>query len=408
MNILYFHQHFSTPKGATGIRSYQMARKLVELGHNVTMVCGSYNVSNTGLSNDFINGVRIGLVDGIRVVEFKLDYANSQTFVKRIVVFLKFAFKSLRLVFSQDFDLVVASSTPLTAAIPGIVAKIFRRKSFVFEVRDLWPELPREMGVIKNPIVLKLLSLLEWLSYKCADRIVALSPGMKDGILKCGVSERKVIVVSNGCDLDFRKVNTESSFRHEYGINPQDLVAVFSGTHGIANGLQVLMDSALLLKNMNVNFIKFVLVGDGKEKPRLVQFVKDNGLDNVIFIDPVTKDKLFHIYSECDIGLQILANIRAFYNGTSPNKFFDYISAGLPVLVNYPGWLSEFVDIQECGFIVQPERPDLLADTLIHAYSNRGLLVSMGANALDLAVNQFDRKKLASDWVEWVVNAINN
>ena len=152
MKLLYFHQHFTTPKGASGTRSYEFARRLIARGHEVTMVCGSYGTGDTGLTGEYRKGRRSGTVDGIRVIELHLPYSNADSFLKRSVTFLKFAARSVSIALSESYDLLFATSTPLTAAIPGIVARPIRRKPFVFEVRDLWPELPREMGVITNPV----------------------------------------------------------------------------------------------------------------------------------------------------------------------------------------------------------------------------------------------------------------
>ena len=137
MKILYFHQHFSTPKGATGIRSYAMARKLVEQGHEVIMVCGSNTSGSTGLTGDFSRGYRQGLVNGIQVIEYNLVYSNSDSFVKRSWLFIQFAFRSILVALTKKYDLVFATTTPLTAGIPGIFARWLRGKPFVFEVRDL-------------------------------------------------------------------------------------------------------------------------------------------------------------------------------------------------------------------------------------------------------------------------------
>jgi glycosyltransferase involved in cell wall biosynthesis len=201
MKVLYFHQHFSTPKGSAGIRSYQMARRLVERGHQVTMVCGSYNGGETGLSGPFINGRRRGVVDGIEIVEFDLAYSNSHGFIKRAGTFLKFAVRSVGLALTEPYDLVFATTTPLTAGIPGICARWLRGKPFIFEVRDLWPELPRAMGAIRNPMVLGAMSVLEWVSYRSAHRLIGLSPGIVEGIAARGVLNERIVAIPNGCDL---------------------------------------------------------------------------------------------------------------------------------------------------------------------------------------------------------------
>lgn len=161
MKVLYFHQHFSTPKGSTGIRSYEMASALVRSGHQVTMVCGSYGGGETGIEQPFVKGRRCAEVEGINIIEFDLAYSNSDGLIKRSALFLKFALKSIGLAMTESYDVVFATTTPLTAGIPGIFARWLRGKPFVFEVRDLWPELPKQMGVIKNPIILAMLSLLE-------------------------------------------------------------------------------------------------------------------------------------------------------------------------------------------------------------------------------------------------------
>lgn len=401
MKILYFHQHFSTPKGSAGIRSYAMAQALIRNGHQVTLVCGSFSAGQTGLKQPFKNGMRRGIVDGIDVIEFELDYSNSLSFIGRIKVFLKFALRSIKVAFKEPYDIVFATTTPLTAGIPGIIAKWFRRKPFVFEVRDLWPELPKAMGVIKNPVVLGLMSILEWTSYRSADRLVGLSPGIVQGIIKRGVKSELVASIPNGCDLDIFAEQTDL-WRPE-GVENTDLMAIFTGTHGLANGLDALIDVAIELKKRQCKDIKLVLVGDGMQKNMLVQKAKELQLKNIIFHDPVNKTKLAGLMASADLGLQILANVPAFYYGTSPNKFFDYIAAGLPVLNNYPGWLANLIDEKKCGFAVSPESPEAFADALEYAAKHREDLTIMGENAQRLAREQFDRYELSQKFVDWVV-----
>ena len=403
MKILYFHQHFSTPKGSAGIRSYAMAQSLIRNGHQVTMVCGSFGAGQTGLTQPFNKGMRRGMVDGIDIIEFELPYSNALSFLKRILIFLSFAFKSIKVALTEQYDVVFATTTPLTAGIPGIFAKWFRRKPFVFEVRDLWPELPKAMGVIKNPIVLWMMSVLEWTSYHSADRLVGLSPGIVDGIIKRGIAPEKVASIPNGCDLDIF-ASEHQAWRPE-GVQPTDLMAIFTGTHGLANGLNAVLDAAVELKKRQRTDIKLVLVGDGMQKKALLERAVELQLDNVIFHDPVNKAKLAGLMASADIGLQILANVPAFYYGTSPNKFFDYISAGLPVLNNYPGWLAELITKEQCGFAVLPENPQAFADALEQAANQREQLIEMGRNSQQVAKEQFNRSILSQKFSDWVTGA---
>lgn len=405
MRVLYLNQHFSTPKGAAGIRSYQMARKLIEQGHQVTMVCGSYGGGKTGLAGDFVHGKRTGNVDGIDIVELDLAYANSDGLVKRAAIFLKFALKSIVIALKYDYDVVFATTTPLTSGIPGIFARWFRHKPFVFEVRDLWPELPKAMGVITNPVVLFALSSLEWISYRSADRCIGLAPGIAEGIAKRGVKMCNIKAIPNGCDIAIFE-NYDRPWRPK-GVKEDDLMAVFTGTHGLANGLNAALDAALTLRNRGRTDIKLVLIGEGKLKSELQEKAKQLKLNNVIFHDPVDKRTLAGLLASADVGMQLLANVPAFYYGTSPNKFFDYIASGLPVLNNYPGWLADYIEKEQCGFTVPPNNPGAFADALELAASDRESLKLMGRRAKHLAKTQFNRDSLAEEWVSWVTGVIS-
>lgn len=400
MKILYFHQHFSTPKGSAGIRSYEMARRLLARGHQVTMVCGSYGGGETGLAMPFDAGRRRGNVDGIDIIELDLAYANADGFLKRGLTFVKFALRSVGIALTERYDVLFATTTPLTAGIPGIAARWLRGKPFVFEVRDLWPELPRAMGVIRNPLVLSAMSVLEWVSYRSAHRLVGLSPGIVEGIVRRGVARDRIAAVPNGCDLGIFGADAPP-WRPEQ-VQATDLMAVFAGTHGQANGLGAVLDVAAELLRRGRRDIKIVLIGQGKLKGGLQARSAREGLDNVVFLDPVNKSRLAGLMAATDLGLQLLANVPAFYYGTSPNKFFDYIAAGLPVLNNYPGWLADMIRQHQCGFAVPPDDPVAFADALEHAAADRDALKDMGRRARALAQQQFSREQLADVWVDWV------
>lgn len=400
MKVLYFHQHFSTPKGSTGIRSYEMARRLVARGHQVTMVCGSYGGGETGIAVPFVNGMRRGEVDGIDIIEYDLAYSNSDGFFKRSMTFVKFALRSIGVALTARYDLAFATTTPLTAGIPGIFARWFRGKPFVFEVRDLWPELPRAMGVIRNPLVLGAMSVLEWVSYRSAHRLVGLSPGIVDGIARLGVPRERIALIPNGCDLDIFAGEVEPW--RPWQVKSDDLLAVFAGTHGVANGLDALLDVAAELKQRDRSDIKLMLIGQGKLKPALQDRAVRENLDNIVFHDPVNKARLSGLMAGADVGLQTLANISAFYYGTSPNKFFDYIAAGLPVLNNYPGWLAGMIRDNQCGFAVEAEDPQAFADALEQAANDRAVLKVMGVRARELAEREFNREQLSNRFVDWL------
>lgn len=400
MKVLYFHQHFVTPRGAGGVRSYAMARRLIDRGHAVTMVCGSFVGGNSGLTGPFTKSVRRGWVDGIDVIELDLAYSNSDGFAKRAWTFLKFAARSVGVAFTENYDVLFATTTPLTAGIPGIFARWFRGKPFVFEVRDLWPELPRAMGVIKNPLVLWAMGVLEWTSYHSAHRLIGLSPGIVEGIAHRGGANERIALVPNGCDLAIF-TDAPGAWRPAQ-VRATDLLAVFAGTHGLANGLDAVLDAAVELKRRGRDDIKLLLIGDGKLKTSLQARAQREELTNVVFHDSVNKARLAGLMAATDVGLQCLANVPAFYYGTSPNKFFDYIAAGLPVLNNYPGWLAEQIIQNDCGFAVLPDDPIAFANALERAAGDRAALKAMGLRGRQLAEREYDRLLLADRWVDWV------
>lgn len=408
MHVLYFHQHFSTLSGSTGTRSYEIAQHLIARGHSVTMVCGSGQMASSGVEGEPVDGRRRGSVDGIDVIELCLPYSNYDGFLKRAWIFLRYAWRSVKLALRLDYDLLFATSTPLTAGIPGIVMKIFRKKPFVFEVRDLWPELPREMGVITNPVILKAMDVLEWLSYHSADACIGLSPGIVRGITRRNIPASRVTMIPNGCDLELFKPTGHKGVQNVAGIGKDDFVAIFCGAHGIANGLDAVLAAAKVLKERNEQNIKLLFIGDGRLKPQLMARARKEHLDNCVFCDPVPKRELAKIMAAADAGLMILANVPAFYYGTSPNKFFDYIASGLPVLNNYPGWLAEILEKNDCGIAVPSADPEAFADALVTLRDNPGRRSRLGDNSRTLAESDFNREKLAGQFVAFLEETRKN
>jgi glycosyltransferase involved in cell wall biosynthesis len=204
-----------------------------------------------------------------------------------------------------------------------------------------------------------------------------------------------VHVIPNGCDNDLFATGAAPPWRPEQ-VAPTDLLAIFPGAHGMANGLDAVLDAAKVLLRRARNDIKILLVGDGMMKPHLVQRAKAEGISNVVFLDPVTKTRLAGLMQSADLGLMTLQNVPAFYRGTSPNKFFDFIAAGKPVLNNYPGWLADMISAHRCGLVVPPDDPEAFADALEYASANRDEVARMGRAARQLAREEFDRDLLAN------------
>ena len=254
------------------------------------------------------------------------------------------------------------------------------------------------MGIIKNPFLLCAASFLEWVTYKSANRLIALSPGIKKGIIKRGINVKKIDLISNGSDFNIFSKNF-LPIKLE-GIDKDDFLAIYTGTHGVANGLDAVLDAAFILKKYTKKNIKILLIGEGNLKIKLKERAKFEKLNNIIFLDAMPKTQLISVLKSADIGMQILDNIPGFYYGTSPNKFFDYLASGLPVLNNYQGWLADLIKKHQCGFVIEPHNPKEFANKIIYAAENPMELKQMGFNAKKLAKKNFDMNILAKKLIK--------
>lgn len=398
IRILYVHQHFATPEGSTGTRSYEFSRALLADGHDVTMLCGASVLAGLSIDDASIWRSVRGNIDGIDVVAVPLRYSNHDGLIHRALVFVRFACHSSWIAMTGKYDLLFATSTPLTVGLPGLVSKLVRPGTpFLFEIRDLWPEIPKALGV-KNRFVLGGMSILEWLCYRCADACIGLSPGMVRGIER-RAPRQKIWMIPNGCDLDLFKSKADGTFEFP-GLESSDFVAAFMGAHGKANGLGALLDVAAELKRRSRNDIKILMIGDGLEKPHLMHRAQIEQLDNCIFMTPQKKTDLARLASRADCGLMVFANVPALYYGTSPNKFFDYLALGIPVINNYPGWLADMIGTDKCGLVVPPGEPARFADALERLADHPAERREMGANARRLGEREFARKNLAGSFIE--------
>jgi len=405
MHILYLHQYFTTRSQVGGTRSYEFARYLQRQGHSVTIVTAAWDQLAKR------SKTRRPELEGIDVIELNAGYANSMLgtrmgYARRIYSFIVFALASTRAGLSMRRpDVVFATSTPLTIGIPGMIISKFRRVPLVFEVRDLWPEAPVQMGALKSRLLIKVARWLERTIYRNSARIVALSPGMRDGIVAAGVPESEVTVIPNASDLDLFSPSLDGTdYRAKLGLNGQ-FVCVYFGTMGEANGLSFVLDAATELKRRQVTDVVFVLHGDGKERQKLEARCATDDLTNVVFSDPVpSKRAIAQLAAAANVCMTIYKNVPILYT-CSPNKMFDSLAAGKPVLVNMPGWLQDLVEKNNAGVFVEPDNPTNFADKVIFLRDKPELCEEYGQNARRLAEEQFSRHKLAEQLEQILLKA---
>ncbi|MBN1806892.1 MAG: glycosyltransferase family 4 protein [Sedimentisphaerales bacterium] len=390
MHILYIHQHFATPEGSTGTRSYEFARRWVKAGHKVTLITGHYDIGGPDVKNALY---REQTIEGINVIIVGTKYSNKQSYIRRIISFLSFCLLSIYAgIRTKDADVIYATSTPLTVGIPAMVIKRIKKVPFVFEVRDQWPEIPIKLGIIKNRFLIKILLWLEKTIYKSCSSIVALSPGQAEGIREVLNDEKPITVIPNSCDIDvFRPDIDGSAIRQKTGRQDK-FVLLHAGAMGKVNSLEFVIDAAEKLKDNND--IIFVLIGDGNQKSLLESKVQDLGLNNVKIISSVSKRELPEYYAAADAGLVIIGNYPIIEHN-SANKFFDSLSAGKPVLINYSGWQRKILEENEAGFGCDLCNLDQFVEKVLYLNSHRQQVKQMGQNARRIAVEKFDRDKLA-------------
>lgn len=396
LRILYLHQHFSTPDGATGTRSFAMARALAARGHAVTLACGRYAGAETGLVGAARHGRREGDVGGFRVIEFAIPCGNAQALPARAGAFLRYAARAGALALDRTgrWDVLIASSTPLTVALPALAAQRLRGLPFVFEIRDPWPELPRAMRV-GSPLVWAALDRLADAACRRAASVVALSDGMAETALAHGAAAARLHVVPNGADLDLFGPGVAPWRPPEAA--PGEALAVYAGAHGPANGLDQLLDAAAAARGAP---LRLLLVGQGAEKPRLL--ARAAGLGNVSFLDPLPKPRLAALMAASQIGIHCLAAHAAFAEWTAPNKLMDYLAAGLPVVANQGGATERLLRDGPCGIAVPPGDPTAFGRALAALAAAPARRAAMGQAARALAVRRYDRRHLAQRFCDIV------
>lgn len=407
MRILYLHQYFATPAVAAGTRSYEFCRRLIGSGHDVTMV-----TSDAFLPAEFKgrNGKWDTVIDGIKVIVIPQPYSNQMSFAKRIEAFLFFAFKASLLSIRGKVDVVFATSTPLTIAIPGIIQKYRKSAPLVFEVRDLWPEMPIAMGALRNPMARFLARSLEWIAYQSAQQIVALSPGMAEGVVRGGGKRAKVSVIPNACDLDLFQIAPDigRSFRREVlGFDEGAPLLVYAGTFGHVNGVGYAIEVARHLQQRGAK-TKIILVGAGVEKPLVMDLARKYGvLDRTVkILGPLPKLEIPALLSSATAIASLFIPVKEMWHN-SANKFFDALAAGKPVVINYGGWQASLLEESGAGLMLDNENPSRAAEQLEEFLTNPRRLQVAAAASTRLAEGKFNRSELARQFENVLRRAVS-
>jgi glycosyltransferase involved in cell wall biosynthesis len=383
MHILLIHQAFAALDEPGGTRHYELARCLAQRGHRVTIIASpvSYLTGAPPQPPPFSEKMG-GEQGGVTILRTATYHALHRSFVQRVFVFFSFMLSSfvvgLRV---RKVDLVWGTSPPIFQGWTAWVLARLKRVPFLFEVRDLWPAFAIAVGVLRNRTLIRLSEWLERFLYRHADRVIVNSPGFIAHVTGVALSgghssqskgreAHRVELIPNGTEPGmFDPADNGEAFRASHRLENK-FVVLYAGAHGISNDLGVVLEAAKILQDVTVTSkvtitsgIHIVLLGDGKEKPVLQRQAAAMGLTNVLFLPPVPKSEMPAALAGADACIAILKPLDE-YKTTYPNKVFDYMAAGRPVVLAIDGVIREMVEAAECGIFAQPGDPAVLANAI--------------------------------------------
>lgn len=401
--ILYLHQYFATPETHGGTRSYEMARRLVERGHAVHMI-------TAWPEDDGRRGWFHTHEAGIEVHWIPVPYSNHLSYSDRLRAFFRFAQKAAVKAAAIPADLVFATSTPLTIALPAVYAARRQRIPMVFEVRDLWPTMPIVVGALRNPGAIAAARWLERFAYRNSERVVALSPGMRDGIVEAGYDAAKISVIPNSCDNDlFSSVSRTDARAWLLQRHPElaggPLVG-YTGTMGHINAVEYLVEMAAAARERGSK-VRFAVFGEGAEEKAVVALAQDRGVlgHNFWIYEPLPKKDMPRVIRSLDLATSLFKNIPEMRHN-SANKFFDALAAGRPILINYGGWQARVLRESGAGLVAPPDQPRVALEQAEELLGAPERLAQASEAGEKLAREQFDRDLLAGRLAE-VLNEVH-
>jgi len=390
MRIIYLHQYFITPDMAGGSRSYEMARRLVAAGHEVHMVTSSQDGPAGAEWTETVEA-------GIRVHWTPVPYNNQMGYRDRVLAFFRFAWRAARKAAALGGDVIFATSTPLTIAIPAVYAARRSRIPMVFEVRDLWPRVPIAIGALRNPLLKWAARRLEKFAYDNAARVVALAPGMRDEIVSSGYPADRTVVIPNGCDLDvFAEPGSATDPRGEFEWLGDRPLVVFTGTFGLVNGTAYLARLAASVSRIDPE-IRFVAIGEGREFASTMELARElRVLDKCFFmLGKLPKHDVAAWVRAADMTIALFTGPEIVWRDAVQNKFFDSLAAGTPVANNFRGWQAIVAEEAGAGIILSADDIDAAAADIVSRLRDREWLAKAAAAARNLGVERFNRDDLA-------------
>jgi glycosyltransferase involved in cell wall biosynthesis len=405
MHILFFTDNFPPEVNAPASRTFEHCCEWVKRGHKVTVITGAPNFPTGRVFDGYRNRLRWReTMEGIEVIRVWTYVTSNEGFLKRILDYVSFMISAVPAsVGVRDVDVIVATSPQLFTPCAAYLASLFKRRPFVFELRDLWPESIRAVGAMKNSRILDLLEQLELFLYRRAAHVVTVTHAFKKNLIDRGIAAEKISVTTNGADLcRFRPIPRDEALAARLGLTGKTVVG-YVGTHGMAHALDTILRAAERLKRVPAaRDMRFMFLGDGAEKTSLKTMAAESRLDNVVFVDSVPRSEVVRYWSLVDLALIHLKRTPLFET-VIPSKLFECMAMGLPILHGVAGESARIVTRERCGVLFQPENSDELADWILELASNpvrRQQLSQCGREA----ATRYDRSVLAAQMLQVLHN----
>lgn len=385
MNILFLTDNFPPEGNAPASRTFEHAVQWVKAGHGVTVITTAPNFPEGKLFEGYKNRwYSVEDMSGIRVVRVKTYITANSGFAKRTLDYLSFMVSGfIAGLFQKRPDVIVGTSPQFFTVCAAWLLSVFRWRPFVFELRDLWPASIKAVGAMDESLLIRSLERLEMFLYRKATVIVSVTNSFKRELIARGIESAKIEVVINGVDLDrYVPREKDQKMASKFGLEGKFVVG-YIGTHGMAHALHRILETADLLRDRED--IVFLLVGSGARRDALVEQAAEMGLKNVCFVSRQAKEDMPGIWSLCDISLIQLKD-NPLFKSVIPSKIFESMGMGLPIILSLPeGEASGIIHDSGAGVVIPPEQPQVLADTVVRLFEDRGELEGLAKASLAAA-----------------------
>ena len=385
-------------------RMNDMIAGLINQGHHVTLITSSFDY----LTGDVLPAFKGGIVSieeykNLRIIRGWCYTGYNKKKFGRILTFGSFLFSSIySLRYVKSYDRIFVGTPPFFLGIPGLIAKYLKKSDLFYEVRDLWVDVAIELGYLNSKLIIRMIRLIEKIFYLNAKKIITNSPAFSKYISDTGIPQDKIKFIPNGVDIGMFYPDSEQNnknFRREIGLN-EHFIIIYTGAHGVANNLNYVLEAAKILTNEN---IMFLFVGDGNRKAALLEKVKSAKINNVKFLDPIPKNRLYKYISMADVGLATLKPTN-YLKTTYPNKVFDYMACKIPCIIAIDGVIRNLVESSNAGMFSNPDNPNSLVESILKIKRmKKPFRDQMGENGYKTIVNSFNRDDCNKNLIDLLI-----